>query len=261
MTSRFHLLYLLQFFEKILREYVYSWYRELSYDEDFVQEIRYVIRHATAIIIKRIYAIDITQLITRKAIPLGLKHVDDLYNATRSHPNKIMRMAFIDFMGSEIHPAVLNRGKEVEYVRNISNKVLPFLVPTRILNSRPVRSLIIDVLSGAVLQPLIDLLPNPDASINLMIELGFSPDPSRKFGPSSGKRVEFLREFVRSQETSQPSALQMDLSAILKDQTALFAFMQYLKEESGMNQLQFCLSVGKLNESFLCSNPSFVNCK
>ncbi len=36
----------------------------------------------------------------------------------------------------------------------------------------------------------------------------------------------------------------MDLSAILKDQQALCAFIQFLKEEDAVNQLQFCLSVG-----------------
>ena len=38
----------------------------------------------------------------------------------------------------------------------------------------------------------------------------------------------------------------MDLSAILDDQQALFAFMQYLKEEGEINKLQFCLSLGKI---------------
>ena len=31
------------FFERLLQEYVYFWYSEISYDEDFVQEIRYEI--------------------------------------------------------------------------------------------------------------------------------------------------------------------------------------------------------------------------
>ena len=48
----------------------------------------------------------------------------------------------------------------------------------------------------------------------------------------------------------------MDLSAILKNQQALFAFMQFLKEEGAINQLQFCLSVGKESDKvFLRSFP------
>ncbi len=38
----------------------------------------------------------------------------------------------------------------------------------------------------------------------------------------------------------------MDLSAILKNQSSLFGFMKFLKEENALNQLQFCLSVGKM---------------
>jgi hypothetical protein len=37
----------------------------------------------------------------------------------------------------------------------------------------------------------------------------------------------------------------MDLSAVLKNQSSLFGFMKFLKEENALNQLQFCLSVGE----------------
>ena len=36
----------------------------------------------------------------------------------------------------------------------------------------------------------------------------------------------------------------MDLSVILKDQQALFALIEFLKDEGAINQLQFCLSIG-----------------
>ena len=62
------------FFEKLLNEYVYFWYREISYDEDFVQEIRLVLRHAVAILMKRLYKVDLTDLIVKKVIPIGLCH-------------------------------------------------------------------------------------------------------------------------------------------------------------------------------------------
>ena len=42
------------FFERLLHEFIYFWYREISYDEDFVQEIRHVLRHAVAILTKRL---------------------------------------------------------------------------------------------------------------------------------------------------------------------------------------------------------------
>ena len=80
--------------------------------------------------------------------------------------------------------------------------------------------------------------------INLLIDLGFSPEPSKVFAPPSGEKVEFLEGFVSANHSPSQSALQMDLSAILKDQSSLHRFMKFLKEESAINQLQFCLSVG-----------------
>ena len=54
------------FVERLLNEYVYLWYREISYDEDFVQEIRQVLRHAIAILGKRLCRVDLTDLIIKK---------------------------------------------------------------------------------------------------------------------------------------------------------------------------------------------------
>ena len=61
-----------------------------------------------------------------------------------------------------------------------------------------------DLLSGAVLQPLLDILANPDI-INLLIEVGFSPEPSRKFEKSCGNEVVFLDNFVTSHHTPSQS--------------------------------------------------------
>lgn len=68
-------------------------------------------------------------------------------------------------------------------------------------------------------------------------------------------QVELLQAFVadpthRQQQQQQGgrSALHLDLSAVLKNQSSLFAFMQFLKEEGALNQLQFCLSVGEKKE-------------
>ena len=52
--------------------------------------------------------------------------------------------------------------------------------------------LINDILFGAVLQPVLDLVGNPDATANTLIGLAFDPSPSKKFLPGSGQKVELL---------------------------------------------------------------------
>ena len=61
-----------------------------------------------------------------------------------------------------------------------------------------------DIVSGAVLQPLLDVLANPDI-INLLVEIGFSPEPSKSFAKKCGRDVIFLENFVNSHHTPSQS--------------------------------------------------------
>ena len=65
--------------------------------------------------------------------------------------------------------------------------------------------LINDLLYGAVLQPVIDLVGNPDMTANLIIGIAFHPSPSRKFDPACGKQVEILEQFIKTHQVSQKS--------------------------------------------------------
>ena len=101
---------LTQLYEHLLKDYVYGWYGQISYDEEFVQEIRHLLRHATAVLVKRLAKIDLATLITRKAIPLGLAHVDAYHHAKEyslafSAP---LAECYYDFVGTKIHPASHN---------------------------------------------------------------------------------------------------------------------------------------------------------
>ena len=101
-----------QLFERIINEYINPWYREVSYDEDFVQEIRHILRHTSCILIKRFHRVSLAQLILKKAIPVGVSHVDalihsDIYMqevyASKINKNKNIildrRDAFVDYVG------------------------------------------------------------------------------------------------------------------------------------------------------------------
>ena len=41
-------------YEHLLKDYVYSWYGQISYDEEFMLEIRTALRYATAILLRRL---------------------------------------------------------------------------------------------------------------------------------------------------------------------------------------------------------------
>lgn len=240
--------------EKVLREYLYFWYREISYDEDFVQEVRHVIRYAAAVLLKRLYRVDITKLIVRRVIPVALWHLDGIMHAenyVKTRNKKTLISAFKEYMGPEIHPAAFSRRRELEYTQKVTEKIIPYLIPARFRSSKPMFHLLTDVVCGAVLQPVLDLVPDPDLTVNLLIDLAFTKEPSKKFGPGSGNKVEFLDSFVKTHQSQTKSALQMDLSAILKNELAMYAFMEFLKKEHALSQIQFCLSVEDFNKQIM----------
>ena len=62
---------------------------------------------------------------------------------------------------------------------------------------------------------------------------------------SGGQKKELLDQFVKTHQSNENSALRVDMSTILKNEAFLFAFMKFLKEKQAIDQLHFCLAVGK----------------
>ena len=85
-----------------------------------------------------------TDLIVKKVIPIGLCHVDALIHAENfvksdkntRQLNLELRDAYIDYLGTRIHPAALNRSKELEYVQSVVASLVPHVLPPRYLSSK-----------------------------------------------------------------------------------------------------------------------------
>ena len=91
---------------------MYPWYQEVSYDEDFIQEIRHTLRYASSILLKRFHRVNLTKLILKKAIPIGVTHLDALIHSdiymeevygSKINKNRSIilnrRDAFLDYVG------------------------------------------------------------------------------------------------------------------------------------------------------------------
>lgn len=76
-----------------------------------------------------------------------------------------------------------------------------------------------------------------------------------KPGDSACNQVKFLQTFVPKCE-NKSDLWHPKLETILKDQSLLFAFMQYLKSQSDINVLQFCLDVEEFNFRMLAPELS-----
>ena len=50
--------------------------------------------------------------------------------------NMELRDAYIDYLGPRVHPAALNRVKELEYIQSVVASLVPHLLPPRYLSSK-----------------------------------------------------------------------------------------------------------------------------
>lgn len=71
------------------------------------------------------------------------------------------------YRGGRLHQAlsaaaISTKPTEVEYLRGVVNRILPFVVEERELASSSLRVLVREIVAAAVLQPVIDLLADPD---------------------------------------------------------------------------------------------------
>ena len=65
----------------------------------------------------------------------------------------------------------------------------------------------VDILSGAILQPVLDLIADPDI-INYILEVSFSPEKRKEIPKASGKSVQILENFVDGSEYTSYSVRQ-----------------------------------------------------
>ena len=101
-------------------------------DKNFPNELRSTLRYVTASAVKKILEIDFGALIASKLIPCVIKHVDDYHHiqqlAKLREVNNINKIT-VEYLGRKLHIAAANRNNELKYLRELTNYLLPHLLP------------------------------------------------------------------------------------------------------------------------------------
>lgn len=241
---------------RILKEFVDSWYSEISSDNAFELELRVTLRRACTILLQRGLKVNLAEIIFVKLLPAGVRHLEDYLIIRETSQNQRIPFvrAAVQHLGTRLHPATLNRERELEYLRQLTECIMPSLVTNTQLQCQNFSSLTRELLAGWVLLPLADVLADPSI-LNSLLLLLLGHQQLTQYKDVDEPKVEFLRKFVGI--PSKPSsAVHPDLSSILKDQKLLYPFMQFLKREGAVNILQFCLDVEEFNRKMLTPDIS-----
>ena len=180
----------------LLRDLVTSWYTNISRSLNFVNEIDRAIRLALVNIRDRILGVDIVEVAVARIVPLITSHLREFYEAERAvrgkHLNRnVTESEELDlaiagkYREGRLHPAASMAYSDLkivqqEHLRRIVVRILPEVFPETILSSRAVSVLIKEIVSCAILGPLMQMLSDPDVWNQLMEAYGRTMLQDRK---------------------------------------------------------------------------------
>ncbi|KAJ8367724.1 hypothetical protein AAFF_G00310920 [Aldrovandia affinis] len=238
--------------ELVLENFVYPWYRDITDDEAFVDELRVTLRFFAAVLVRRAQKVDVPSLITLKLLKVAMKHIEIIAKARQKvkDSGEFLQQAALEEYGPDLHMALRSRRDELLYLRKLTEMLFPYILPPKASDCRSLTLLIREVLAGSVFLPSMDFLADPD-TVNHLLHLFIDNTPPEVATEPSSTLVPFLQKYsdVRNKKSS---VLKLELKEIREQQDLLFRFMNFLKQEGAVHVLQFCLTVEEFNDKILC---------
>ncbi|XP_041810550.1 sorting nexin-14-like isoform X5 [Chelmon rostratus] len=236
--------------ELVLENFVYPWYRDITDDEAFVDELRVTLRFFAAVLVRRTQKVDVASLITRKLLKVSMKHIEIISKARQKVKNtEYLQQAALEEYGPDLHVALRSRRDELLYLRKLTEMLFPYILPPKATDCRSLTLLIREVLAGSVFLPSMDYLADPDTVNHLLLIFIDNSPPEEATEPTS-MLVPFLQKYSDTRN-KKPSVLKLELKEIREQQDLLFRFMNFLKQEGAVHVLQFCLAVEEFNDRIL----------
>ncbi|XP_053878525.1 sorting nexin-14 isoform X1 [Malaclemys terrapin pileata] len=236
--------------ELVLENFVYPWYRDVTDDESFVDELRVTLRFFASVLIRRIHKVDIPSVITKKMLKAAMKHIEVIAKARQKVKNaEFLQQAALEEYGPELHVALRSRRDELHYLRKLTELLFPYILPPKATDCRSLALLIREILSGSVFLPSMDFLADPDTVNHLLLKF-IDDSPPEKATEPAASLIPFLQKFA-DPRNKKPSVLKLELREIREQQDLLFRFMNFLKQEGAVHVLQFCLTVEEFNDRIL----------
>ncbi|KAI0112485.1 PXA domain-containing protein [Nemania sp. FL0031] len=207
----------------IVRDFVTSWYSNISKNPIFANSVDKAIRRVVVAIQARLFDTDLVEVITGRVVPILTAHFRDAYDAERAVRGRKLNRDVTEseeldlaiaakYKDGKIHSAASlaysdTKLVQQDYLRQLVAGILPKVLPKRLLESRAVFSIVREIVSCAVLFPVVQLLSEPDTWNQLMENYGRSMLQDRSTvrklraaldahavpAPSSSKSIAFPR--------------------------------------------------------------------
>jgi sorting nexin-25 len=180
----------------IIRDFVSSWYHNISPSPTFANEVDRTIRVALDNLRDRLMDEDMISLVISRIFPIVTSHLKEFDVAERSVRGRNLNRNVTEsgeldlaiakkYREGRLHPAVTltpsdQKSVQQDYLRKLAVGLLPQLFPESVLKSRIVSVLIREIISCAVLLPVVTALSEPDTWNQLMEAYGRTALQDRK---------------------------------------------------------------------------------
>ncbi|KAF2667784.1 intermediate filament protein-like protein [Microthyrium microscopicum] len=172
----------------VLRDFVVSWYSQISKRAAFKNEVAKVTRESLGNILDRLLDLDLVGAVVSRIIPILTTHMKDFYEAERAVRGKKLTRNITEsedldlaiaakFRNGNLHKAASlgaadSKMVQQQYLRSVVMRLLPLIMPVDALTSTAVTVLVKEIVACAVLAPAMKLLADPDTWHQLLENYG-----------------------------------------------------------------------------------------
>ncbi|KAG1159705.1 hypothetical protein G6F37_004648 [Rhizopus arrhizus] len=163
----------------VVRDFIQSWFQKIAAQEQsFPISVDRVIRSAVVQVTQRLQQIDLLHVLLNRIVPKLASHISDFRSAEIALRGKYLERSVTQsdeldlllasqFRQGKLHAAlttgaVTTKPTEIAYLRQLLDRVLPLVIEKKEIQSGPVHVVIREILSCSVLQPIMDMLADPD---------------------------------------------------------------------------------------------------
>lgn len=166
---------------KIIRDFVLNWYSQLSSAPAFPLAVNSIIRFSLEQIVFRASNVDFPSLIVKRILPKVTAHIDQFRESelalrgaglerrlTQSEELDLLLAGRYASKGGQLHHAIKNlsttftRQTEETHIRQLVDKVLPFILPPKEVKSKTLRIAVREIIACSVVYPVIEMVTDPD---------------------------------------------------------------------------------------------------
>ncbi|EEP80890.1 conserved hypothetical protein [Uncinocarpus reesii 1704] len=179
-----------------LRDFIRSWYEHISKSLKFTNEIDRTIRTIVHKLRTKLEKEDLVETLVSRIVPIVTTHFKEFDRAERAVRGKNLThnvteseeldiAIALKYKDGILHPAASpsfpdKNHAQQNHLRRIVTSLLPDLIPPSLLSSRAVSILIREIITCAILFPLMELLADPDTWNQLVEAYGRATIQDRK---------------------------------------------------------------------------------